>query len=269
MKIFFVFIISLFIGAHSTKENSVTVFSIEKEEGIELYGKNINYYPVTIELDLNLTNMSSSNKNPVVAIIDGKSEIKLTDLKVQKQNSSWGMKYSYTFYQGSIYAKHDNSFAYRLPFKKGNTHRLDQGYNGDFSHSGDSRFALDFNMDEGTEIHAARQGLIVEFEDAFSKGGNDISLMDKANYVTILHEDGTFGQYSHLEKSGVRVRKGQRVRAGDVIGLSGATGFVTGPHLHFTVLKAKKDGGFVSLPIKFATKDGIQQLEEGKEYIGY
>lgn len=269
MKIVVVLIYLLLPSFIITQEKSVTVFSVEKKEGIELYGKNTNYYPVTIELDLDLTNMSSSSRNPVIAIIEGKSEIKLTDLKVKKENTSWGMKYSYIFYQGSIYAKHDDNFAYRLPYKKGQTYRLDQGFNGAFSHQGEGKYALDFHMDEGTEIYAARQGIVVELEEGFTEGGNDRSLIEKANYIAILHNDGTFAQYSHLRKSGALVKKGQQVRAGDIIGFSGATGFVTGPHLHFTVVKAKKGGGLLSIPIKFATKDGIQQLKEGKDYIGY
>lgn len=269
MKRFLVLIYLLVPSFMVAQENSVTVFSVEKKEGIELYGKNTNYYPVTIELDLDLTNMSSSNKNPVIAIIEGRSEVKLTYLKVKKEDASWGMKYSYIFYQGSSFAKHDDNFAYKLPYKKGQTYRLDQGFNGSFSHQGDGKYALDFHMDEGTEIYASRQGVVVELEEGFTEGGNDRSLLDKANHITILHDDGTFAQYSHLRKSGVLVKKGQKVRAGDVIGLSGATGFVTGAHLHFTVVKTKRGGGFISIPIKFTTKDGIQQLKEGKEYIGY
>ena len=41
--------------------------------------------------------------------------------------------------------------------------------------------------------------------------------------------------YAHLQESGVLVRPGQHVRAGQQIGLSGNTGFTTGPHLHFAV----------------------------------
>tara|TARA_R110002124_G_scaffold120157_2_gene278021 strand:+ start:7717 stop:8526 length:810 start_codon:yes stop_codon:yes gene_type:complete len=269
MKTFLVLFVSLLVGFQGSQENSVNIYRVEIENGFELYGRNTNYFPVTVELDLDLTNMTSSKGNPIVTTIDGKSEIKLTDLKAKKENASWGMKYNYTFYQGSIFAKHDDNFAYRLPYKKGETHRLDQGYNGSFSHKGDSKYALDFNMKEGTEVYATRQGMVVEIEENYSEGGNDRSLMEKANHVTILHDDGTFAQYSHLKKSGATVKEGQKVRAGDRIGLSGATGFVTGPHLHFTVLKAKKGGGFTSLPIKFATKDGIQQLKEGEDYSGY
>jgi murein DD-endopeptidase MepM/ murein hydrolase activator NlpD len=268
MKILIASILILW-SFQSEIDDSVTIYRTEIENGFQLHGKNTNYFPVTMELDLDLTNMSSSKGDPVVTILQGRSEVKLTDLKVKKEDRSWGMKYSYIYYQGSIYAKHNDRYTYRLPFKKGESYRLDQGYNGDFSHTGDSRYSLDFNMDIGTEIYAARPGTVVEIEEGYSEGGSDRSFMDKANFISILHDDGTFAQYSHLRRSGVMVRLGQKVRAGDLLGLSGDTGFVTGPHLHFTVIKAKRGGGFESVPVKFTTKDGIQQLQEGVSYTAY
>lgn len=269
MKILAILITTLLSSFLNAQDKSVEVFRVEKEGAIELYGKNSNYFPVTVELDLDLTNMKSSQSNPLTVIIEGKSEVKLTDLMVEKESSKWGMKYSYLFYRGSIFAKHDDTFAYRLPYKKGQVYKVDQGYGGKFSHTGDSEYSLDFHMEEGTEVYASRAGMVVEIEESFSKGGNDRSLIEKANHIIILHSDGTLAQYSHLRKSGAIVKAGQQVRAGDIIGLSGATGFATGPHLHFNVVQAKKGGGFTSLPIKFTTKDGIQQLKEGEEYIGY
>ncbi|MEQ9278328.1 MAG: M23 family metallopeptidase [Balneola sp.] len=256
-------------GFKLMQENSVTIDKREIKNGVALYGSNSNYYPVTIELEADLTNMTSSENNPLVTVLKGRSEKKIAELKVKDPKSSWGMKYSYIFYQGSIFAKHNDKMGYRLPFKIGEQHRLDQGYNGNFSHSGESRYSLDFNMKEGTEVYSSRAGIVVETEERYSKGGSDKSFLEKANYVTILHDDGTFAQYSHLRKNGVSVRIGQKIKAGERIGYSGATGYVTGPHLHFTVLKAKKGGGFISVPVKFATKDGIQELKEGEVYIGY
>ncbi len=256
-------------GFKLMQENSVTIDKREIKNGVALYASNTNYYPVTIELEADLTNMTSSENNPLVTVLKGRSEEKIAELKVKDLKSSWEMKYSYIFYQGSIFAKHNDKMGYRLPFKIGEQHSLDQGYNGNFSHSGESRYSLDFNMKEGTEVYSSRAGIVVETEERYSKGGSDKSFLDKANYVTILHDDGTFAQYSHLRKNGVSVRIGQKIKAGERIGYSGATGYVTGPHLHFTVLKAKKGGGFISVPVKFATKDGIQELKEGEVYIGY
>ncbi|MFH8802318.1 peptidoglycan DD-metalloendopeptidase family protein [Streptomyces sp. NPDC017936] len=53
------------------------------------------------------------------------------------------------------------------------------------------------------------------------------------NQVLVRHPDGYFTQYAHLSR--IDVRKGRRVEAGRPLGLSGATGNVTGPHLHFEV----------------------------------
>lgn len=59
----------------------------------------------------------------------------------------------------------------------------------------------------------------------------------KASYgkwVLIKHNNGLATLYGHL--SVINVKAGQTVSAGEQIGLSGATGYVTGPHLHFTVI---------------------------------
>ncbi len=61
--------------------------------------------------------------------------------------------------------------------------------------------------------------------------------MDEANFVQILHDDGTHAIYAHLQLDTVRVKIGQRVARGEYIANSGNTGFSTGPHLHFVVLR--------------------------------
>jgi len=86
------------------------------------------------------------------------------------------------------------------------------------------------------------------------------------NYLTILHEDGTYADYLHLQFEGVTVELGDKVEAGDPIALSGNTGWSTGPHLHFIVRKTEKDGQ-VSLPTLFKTsRDKTELLTEGNIY---
>ena len=81
------------------------------------------------------------------------------------------------------------------------------------------------------------------------------------NRVVIEHADGTFAIYAHLRQGGP-ARVGQRVESGDQIGLSGDTGFSTGPHLHFEVYKVRLDGQRQTLTVKFwnGTQAGFTAL---------
>jgi len=87
------------------------------------------------------------------------------------------------------------------------------------------------------------------------------------NYVLIRHDDGTLGQYCHLHKNGALVKPGQVVKTGDVIALSGNTGFSSGPHLHFCVFKTKNGRERESIPINFCTTENISvALLSGHRY---
>ena len=77
-----------------------------------------------------------------------------------------------------------------------------------------------------------------------------------ANYVTIGHDDGSQAVYVHLQMNGALVKLGDWVTTGDLIGLSGNTGYSTGPHLHFKVSQQKSPADFVSIPTLFVDKNG-------------
>ncbi|MCP9290285.1 M23 family metallopeptidase [Gracilimonas sediminicola] len=268
MKSFWV-ILFLIAGLLSQDKGSVEVFRIEKEEHIELHARNTNLYPVTIELDADIDKLEPQKKLSLVDFLPANSNRLLVRFTYKDLKEGWNLNTRYRYYMGNIFARHNDSFAYRLPFPIGESYKVDQGFGGTFSHYGDSRHALDFNMPTGTEIYAARSGKVVMMEEKNNRGGGSEDMMPFANFITILHDDGTFADYSHLRHQGVEVRLGQEVRTGQLIGYSGATGYATGPHLHFTVKKAKRGGGFISIPVKFTTKDGIIELKEGQSYIGY
>jgi murein DD-endopeptidase MepM/ murein hydrolase activator NlpD len=156
-----------------------------------------------------------------------------------------------------------DTYIYNLPYKEGTSHKVVQGYGGLFSHNGLA--ALDFYMPVGTEIYAAREGVIYAYKEDGQKGGALPKYKNYANYIIIKHDDGSFGCYWHLQYKGV-VTKNGRVQKGQLIGYSGDTGFVLGPHLHFTVknkLNYDKDS-FVRT--KFYTTQGILLLKRGKSY---
>lgn len=84
----------------------------------------------------------------------------------------------------------------------------------------------DFACPIGTEVHAAASGTVIDVvHDDPSYG----------NRIVIEHPDGYESTYNHLSETDVQV--GDEVTAGQVIGLSGDTGNVSGPHLHFEVAK--------------------------------
>lgn len=114
---------------------------------------------------------------------------------------------------------------------------IDQGFDGEFSHrDAENRYALDFAAPMHTPVVAARGGVVMQVQDGFRGHGLDPARdAGRANFIRILHEDGSMALYAHLAEAGAQVRPGQRVQAGERIGLSGNTGYSTAPHLHFAV----------------------------------
>ena len=97
--------------------------------------------------------------------------------------------------------------------------RIGQGWGGGFSHDdAENRHAVDFEVPEGTPVLAARDGVVMQAESRFASGGlhaNDDT--GRANFVRILHGDGTMALYAHLAHQGVHVRPGEHVRRGQRI----------------------------------------------------
>lgn len=147
---------------------------------------------------------------------------------------------------------------YLLPLPRQLT-RIDQGFGGAFSHTDvQNKYAIDFGVAQGTPVTAARAGVVMQVESDFDKAGLDLERYGgRANYVRILHDDGTMGLYAHLKPEGVLVRVGQRVRAGQRIGLSGNTGFTSGPHLHFAV-QVNRGMKLVSIPFRMQGMPGVR-----------
>ncbi|HKO82374.1 MAG TPA: M23 family metallopeptidase [Chitinophagaceae bacterium] len=165
-------------------------------------------------------------------------------------------------YQTKV-TKNVDTYIYELPFAKGTSHRIVQGYGGLFSHSHIA--ALDFEMPVGTSVYAAREGKVYSYKDNSSEGGYVSSYNGKANYLIIQHNDGSFGCYWHLKENGVLVKKGY-VSKGQKIGLSGATGLVIKPHLHFSVKRKLTYDMDSFVQTKFKTKDGILLLDDWETY---
>jgi len=82
---------------------------------------------------------------------------------------------------------------------------------------------VDCPATNGQPVSPAADGIVIKIGRAYIGG----------KYIIIDHDDGVITYYYHLEK--IKVRPGELVLRGDVIGYAGDTGITTGPHVHFQV----------------------------------
>ncbi len=158
----------------------------------------------------------------------------------------------------------DTSYVYALPYEKGKSFRMIQGYFSSFSHR--ERAALDFKMKRGTNICAARDGVVLRVKEDGDQGGLNRKYRAFGNYVIIQHSDSSRAGYWHLQKDGALVEPGDSVKKGQVIAISGKTGYSALPHLHFLVWGFDKNGRWQQVPTRFQTKKGPRYLRTMRKY---
>lgn len=212
--------------------------------------------PVTLTIDLKLENARADHRDGETLVIPAQSSGRLLTIRPRRPDKPWSHTFSGPWQLGSKDARHDARVRYRLPWRRGERHRVIQGYHGSSTHQGEHACALDFAMPEGTPVLAARAGTVVRVVDHFSESGRDEALKARGNVVVIAHRDGTVAQYGHLQRGGARVKRGQTVAAGDRIALSGNTGHSSRPHLHFEVWKPVDGRRVRSLRTRFELAPG-------------
>jgi murein DD-endopeptidase MepM/ murein hydrolase activator NlpD len=87
-------------------------------------------------------------------------------------------------------------------------------------------YGLDFAAPVGTEVYSTGNGVVERVERSMRGYGNNVIVDHGFGYKTL---------YAHMNDFNVRL--GQKVKRGDIIGFVGNTGFSTGPHLHYEVIK--------------------------------
>lgn len=125
-------------------------------------------------------------------------------------------------------------------------YRPDPIYKVDKFHSG-----IDFSAQMGTEAYATGDGIVADVENGHWGYGN---------MVTIDHGFGYKTRYAHLQKAAVR--KGQKVKRGQLIGYIGNTGKTTGVHLHYEVLKNDVQIDPINFFYNDLTPDEYEQILE-------
>ena len=113
----------------------------------------------------------------------------------------------------------------------------------------------------GAEIHAVADGVVTQVKDGLPQntpGAKSLAAPLSletigGNHVIMEIGDGLYAFYAHMQPGSVRVKVGDKVRRGQVLGLLGNTGNSSEPHLHFQICDANSELGSEGLPYAFAS----------------
>ncbi len=233
------------------------VDEVRDGDKIGLRATNVHEFPITFTLRVRTRNLITNGPKTITETLDANQSRLVMTLSEDGGDRKGRYRISCDWTIGDKDALHDEEQLYLLPYENGKSYRVLQGYGSRFSHRGLEQYAVDFNMSVGTPVHAARAGIVARIEEANDKGCWDNGCGAHANYIVIVHNDGTTGEYYHLQRNGALVGVGDHVIAGQKIALSGNTGHTTMPHLHFAVYRAAEWGNTQSIPVRFLSSAGI------------
>jgi murein DD-endopeptidase MepM/ murein hydrolase activator NlpD len=199
------------------RDDWICVNAVDQGGNVELRAKNLRDYPVTYTLRVRTNDFDVAGPKTVTHTLAPQESARVMMLNRADERFKGQYRYFLEWTVGDKDAIHDDDHLYALPYASGNSYRVLQGYGSRFSHTGLEAFAVDFDMPD----------------------------------------DGTTGEYYHLQKDGALVEIGESVARGQKIGLSGNTGHTTMPHLHFAVYRATEWGNTQSIPVRFESADGV------------
>ena len=223
--------------------SKIKLYNVKRGDGYSLYAKNAFYAPIEVGFT------SPFSQQLISKVIPARGRITLLESKTQapKLNYSWAL--------GDPQSIADD-YQYHVPFDSPKEHRITQGFNGKFSHTSEySKYAVDIAMDVGTYLTAVRAGTVILVKDDYHMSGTTRYFLDKANVIQVLHDDGTFASYAHILMDTAMVKEGDKVARGDRLARSGSSGFSTGPHLHFSIVKNVGIKN-ISIPFQFVDNKG-------------
>ncbi len=259
-------------GFEAETPGLVRLYQFEDEDGRTLLAAENSFHgPVQVAFRIVAAdNLSSDTPVRGNRILGPRSDSVLLALLPNIDDEPVAARFEYQYIHGSPAARHEPDAPYRLPYALARHFRVSQAYPDELTHADPANaHAVDFEMPVGTNVFAAREGLVLDVASDYFEGGTEANLVQRANQIRILHEDGTIALYAHLNWNTIRVVPGQRVGRGEYIADSGNTGFSSGPHLHF-VVQINAGGEVASVPVEFAMSGGRSiSLRTGDDIVAY
>jgi murein DD-endopeptidase MepM/ murein hydrolase activator NlpD len=223
--------------------------------------------PVSVQISFEqAANVASDPPLPAMVVVAPLGETHALQIHPIDAHAGYRYRYVFKYMPGDYRAVQDTNATYSVPFDAATeTFRVGQSFHGRFSHhDAQNEYAVDIEMPDGTPVLAARDGVVMTVDNDFFGNGLDMAQYgDRANNIRIVHADGTMSVYAHLQLESARVHVGQHVKAGQVIALSGETGYASGPHLHFCV-QINRGMQLVSVPFQFSDAQGPFTPSQGQ-----
>jgi len=226
---------------------------LQRQEGdsVRFWVANDYPFPVSLRFHPRFVNMVADVEFPLTRTFAPHSLTSVYRARRQLTGIPYSWHNDWTWRMGPIASPGATEVRYRLPFPTGFPVHVSQGPHGGFSHRGAHAEAIDWALPRGTPVLCAREGMVIFVRDMYRGRSLDPSFIARTNTITVLHEDGTMAEYSHIDTHSARVKPGQRVSVGDVLALSGDVGYSDSEHLHFRVFRLGEQLEEESLPLLF------------------
>lgn len=251
----------------------VTVYHEFSNDKFRLIARNEFFAPVEVILALDsLDNLSfPPAEQDRRWVVPPRGRLQLMQLTLLDADLPANASYRHVWLPGDPASEHAPTEPYRAPFAVAGSYKISQAFPTGITHvTPDSYYAVDIMMPIGTDVYAARAGTVFEVASTNYRGGTDPERdLQSANVIRVLHDDGTYAVYAHLNWNTIRVRPGDRIVRGEYIADSGNTGFSTGPHLHFAVLR-NSGLRLESVPLLFEGRNHREVTPEtGQDLVAY
>lgn len=235
-----------------------------RQTGVDVVCANTMPFPITMRVRIN-------EQTNIVGAYPQESFHEMAPLtvdwvmKFSAEREGWRLNYN-TFPLAGRNKTDTRASIHRLPFPRGTQAFVSQSADGpQTSHSKDVAHAVDFSVPLGTLVVASLDGYVSFVRKGSTESGSTDEFRGKENLVLLHHDDDTQSVYGHLDPD-VPVVVGQRVKAGEIIGKTGRSGMMGGPHLHYEQQYRAKDKLHVVNPA-FMNGGQVLQVSYGRKII--